>query len=255
MQYTELQKSIAPLVIELEPEDKTIYMGADGRLATKDNLADADLAQGISRVGSSTGLGGAYSLAAVALGADAKEAARMGSIGDGWSPMFTMGAAAVAGIRPPKSKSPPPAPPSNSSGGNRRLPIVNPHFTPSITIADAFQGATLKVSDRLNANRALIPNYLEPWQRRFASRGPWAERIVFGNAVEEALAIGTAPTGLLIHTGNIRPFLLGGPDFIGTGGTPYGGLLFQVTASPQYRDHFENSAPGTIFGVYPSHQP
>jgi len=117
--------------------------------------------------------------------------------------------------------------------------------------------ATVRVAARLNANRAAVPNYLDhEWERQAWRSGvPWAMRIVFGNAVERALARGAAPTGLLIHTGDIRPFQRGGPDMIGAPGSPLEGLLFQATSEPGYWTHVDKSAPETIWGLYPTFAP
>ena len=68
-----------------------------------------------------------------------------------------------------------------------------------------------------------------------------------------SLAAAAKPTGLIIHTGDIRPAPLGSPDFIGALGTPYAGLNFQVTTQAQYlKNHLVNSQVGTIFGLYPT---
>ena len=86
------------------PEDKVKYMDPQsGLIGTSDQLADTNLAHGISNVNPGTGLGGAYSLAAVSLGASAKEAARMGKIGDGWAPIFTMAAAGGIALKKPSA--------------------------------------------------------------------------------------------------------------------------------------------------------
>jgi hypothetical protein len=133
--------------------------------------------------------------------------------------------------------------------GRVKLPIVNPHFDPSVSPATAFQGATESVASKLIADAKLIATHLELHQNAFAAKGPWAQRMVFGNAVENALAKSTATTGLLKHTGGIRPYVKGGPDFVGQG--PWSGLNFQVTTRLQYmNDHLANSPPGTLFGLY-----
>ena len=78
---------------------------------------------------------------------------------------------------------------------------------------------------------------------------------MFGNAVERALAEGSAPTGLILHTGDIRPAPRGGPDFIGARGTPYEGLLIQITTERGYYTHAEKSPPNTVWGLYPTFEP
>ena len=134
-----------------------------------------------------------------------------------------------------------------------RLPIVNPHFTPTKSAADVFQGFTENVAGRLQANPRLFSKYLSPSEQRFVSRGLWAERIKFGNAVERAMAETSEPSGLLIHTGEIRPYNLGGADFVGARGTAFEGLEFQVTSENGFGSHFANSPEGTIFGIYPKY--
>jgi RHS repeat-associated protein len=135
----------------------------------------------------------------------------------------------------------------------RRLPVLDGPVTFTQTPAEAFQGLTDKVAARLRANPKLIAdlNLLTASEQRLAAKGPWAERIVFGNAVERGMELAARPTGLLVHTGDIRPMLLGGPDFIGAPNTPFAGSEFQVTTPGQYmRNHLENSALGTIFGLH-----
>lgn len=136
-----------------------------------------------------------------------------------------------------------------SKASKVKLPIVNPHFSPTKSIEDVFQAATEQVGKKLQAKPSIIPEFLEGWQSDFAARGPWAEKIVFGNAVERALAQSTSGSNLLKHTGDIRPFMKGGADFVGLG--PFKGKLFQVTTWKQMlKDHIVNAADGTIFGIY-----
>jgi hypothetical protein len=161
-----------------------------------------------------------------------------------------MAAMAPMALKQPAPVPPPWSPRGDFGVGKLRLPIVDPHFMPTKSVGEAFQGATVRVATRLTGNQPLISNYLSPGQIRLATFGPWAQRIVFGNAVERALAQGSAPTGLLVHTGDIRPFPLGGPDFVGADMTPFAGFRFQVTTQLQWDRHWENDAPGTIYGLY-----
>ena len=164
----------------------------------------------------------------------------------------------VAASMAPKgvpAAAPPPPPPTSTlasaAAGPRRLPIVNPHFDPIVTPAEAFQGATESVANKLMANPPAIARHLEPWRIKLAEKGLRGQQMVFGNAVERALAEATEGNGLLEHTGDVRPLVKGGPDFVGQG--PYSGLKFQVTTRLQYlRNHLVDSAPGTLFGLYDS---
>jgi hypothetical protein len=159
------------------------------------------------------------------------------------------GGAGNGGGTPPPPR---PALPRRNDGKGPLLPIVHPNFTSTRTKEDVTQQMAMKVSNTLVANPALIPQYLSAGQNRFSSRGFWAQRIVFGLAVENAIATGAAPTGMLIHTGHIRPYVRGGADFVGAPGTPWAGALIQITSVPGYDTHVEKSAPETIWGLYPS---
>ncbi|RWO50943.1 MAG: hypothetical protein EOS11_02095 [Mesorhizobium sp.] len=140
----------------------------------------------------------------------------------------------------------------NSIGdGKRRLELLpGQHFVPNKSVAEAFQGFTTRVASKLEASPSRTASYLTPSQNKFAAYGPWAEKIVFGNAVENAMARAAGPVGFLDHTGNIRPFKLGGADFEGVRGTPWAGYYFQVTTEKQWYKHWMNDAPGTIYGTY-----
>jgi RHS repeat-associated protein len=248
---------IRPLTIPVE--DTWTYMGYGGRVGTAEELARAEMANKLQNVQPPTVIGALYGIAATALGGDTQEAVRMMHVGDQVSslatPVLAIGAMAFAGKGGGSGGSgTPPSPPPPSG---RRLPIVNPHFEPTISPEDAFQGLTMNVYSKLNANRPLIADNLTLSQQQFSTAGKWAERIVFGNALENAMAKGAAPTGLLTHTGGIRPFLLGGADFTGAPGTPYAGLNFQLTTEKQYMRgyHVLNSPEGTLFGLYPGYNP
>jgi hypothetical protein len=141
--------------------------------------------------------------------------------------------------------------PSAAGRAATLLQIANPHFTPTKTEAVVFQSFAERVAAQLQANPSLFSSYLSAGEQGFTARGFWAERIKFGNAVERAMADASAPSGLLIHTGEIRPFTLGGADFVGAPGSPLEGLRFQVTSVAGFEWHFLNSPEGTIFGIYP----
>lgn len=247
---------IRPLT--LPPEDSWIYMGEGGGVGTLEDLELAGMRDKIENMQPPSALGSAYGFAATVLGADSQEIVRMMHVGDQVSalaqPLLAIGAMASTLKGSDKPPPPPPGPPPPSGP---RLPILNPHFEPSITPEDAFQGLTENVFSKLDANRALISDYLSPGELQLSSYGPWAQRIVFGNALERAMAEGAAPSGLLIHTGGIRPFLLGGADFVGAPGTGLAGQNFQLTTVGQYMrgNHVANSPAGTNFGLYPGYKP
>ncbi|MCX4791589.1 hypothetical protein OG369_37480 [Streptomyces sp. NBC_01221] len=243
-----------PIVI---PEDKTLYMGNGGRIGTAEQLDKSDLADRVANLQEPTVVGSLYGVAAVALGADAKESSRMINLGNQLDGVVMGGLAVGAGLgarRGGADGTKRAQPPKNPGEGKVHLPIVNPHFADHAPEAK-FQQATVRVADRLRSNPATIPSHLTPGENRLSSLGPWAQRIVFGNAVERALANAVAPTGLLLHTGDIRPAPRGGPDFTGAPGTPYEGLQFQVTSERGYWTHVEKAAPETIWGLYPAYTP
>lgn len=124
------------------------------------------------------------------------------------------------------------------------------------TIQQEFQQLTMEVFNKLNNNRLLIPKYLKPHEIELAAKAPWLERVVFGNAMERAIANAIAHKGIWNHTGDIRPAPLGGADFMGRPGTRTEGHSAQVTTKNQYlKDHLANGAAGTIFGLYPTYIP
>jgi hypothetical protein len=134
---------------------------------------------------------------------------------------------------------------------NKRLPLApHQHFSDHKTKSPEkiIQAVTVKVSDTLRANPPLISTHLSVGQRRFAALGRWAQRIVFGNAVENAIAKVTEDSGLLRQTGHIRPFKLGGHDFEGIG--PWKKLGFQITSEKGYISHLKKSPHGTLFGLH-----
>jgi hypothetical protein len=267
MDYGQLAEALIPPPEPIYiPEDKTLYMGNGGRVGTSDDLDDMDLADRINGIAPPTITGSLYGVAAVALGGDAKEASKMINIGNQLDAVVMAGIGIGAKMSGPNAakggsgsssqgwRPLPPGAPKDDGIGKRRLPIVNPHFSDNRP-QDRIQGATVAVATKLQNNKPLINNYLTPGESLFSGLGPWAQRIVFGNAVERALAEGSRPTGLLIHTGDIRPAPRGGPDLIGAPGTPYEGLLVQVTSEKGYWTHVGKAAPATVWGLYPGYQP
>jgi RHS repeat-associated protein len=132
-----------------------------------------------------------------------------------------------------------------------RMPLApNQHFPGHKTKSpeQIIQAVTVKVSNTLRANQPSISNHLSEGQIVVASFGRWGQRIVFGNAVENAIAKSTKVTGFLEQTGHIRPFKLGGHDFEGRG--PWAGLGFQITSVKALESHIKKSPLGTLYGVH-----
>ena len=269
MDYGKLAEALIPPPEPLYiPEDKTLYMGNGGMVGTSDALDEADLGNRIAGLQQPTITGSLYGVAAVALGGDAKEAAKMINIGNAMDKMVQAGIGAAAMLKSRPGAGPgagsgssdkgwrplPPGPPKDSGAGKRHLPLVNPHRSDNRP-QDRIQGATENVAAKLQANKPLINRYLTPSESKLAGLGPWAQRIVFGNAVERALAEGSRPTGLLTHTGDIRPAPRGGPDLTGVPGTPFEGMLVQITSEKGYWTHAGKVDPATTWGLYPGYQP
>ncbi|MFC7761074.1 hypothetical protein ACFQY4_25865 [Catellatospora bangladeshensis] len=126
---------------------------------------------------------------------------------------------------------------------------------PDRPVQEVFQGATDLVDAKLRPNPTLAGQYMEPYERDWGGLGLFGQRMAYGHAVERALARGAAPTGLLIHTGDNRPLVRGGPDFVGAPGTPFAGMEFQVTTQGGYYTHVYKAAPGTYWGLYPTYTP
>lgn len=131
------------------------------------------------------------------------------------------------------------------------LPVVGGHFSghSKKSPEQLIQGAVEPISNRMRSNPRLMSLHLTKGQIGLSYLGRWAQRIVFGNAVENALANSTRHTGILEQVGHVRPFKLGGPDFVGKG--PWSGLNIQITSIKQLETHMENQAyKGTIYGVH-----
>jgi RHS repeat-associated protein len=251
-------------ILKLPPGSNWIYMGEGGRVGTEDELAEAELAEKLENIHPPSEIGALYGIAATVLGADAKNVAHMIQVGDQLnnivSPILSMTIMASAaknkteggsldvtkpGFSTDTTTSPTPdvvQPPTNA-----RSPLVDWHYDPAMTPQEAVQDLADMVHAKLTGNRALISDYLSDSEIQFAARGPWAERMVFGKALERAMGEAAAPSGLLVQTGDALMNQKGSPDLMGLPGTPFQGLEFQVTTVNQYRRGVHESKDGTLF--------
>ena len=141
----------------------------------------------------------------------------------------------------------------SGGGGGGRLPLVHPHFETTIPPEQAIRVPPNKLPPS-SMLTGLLSTTTSPQGNNFRRMAP-GRSASFGNAVERALAESSAGTGLLIHTGDIRPAPLGGADFVGAPGTPYKGLQIQITTEPGYWTHVDAAPADTIWGLYPSFKP
>ncbi|SCG64002.1 SpvB/TcaC N-terminal domain-containing protein [Micromonospora humi] len=276
-----------PIVV---PEDKMLYMGAGGRTGTAEDLDAIELGERIANIQQPTIVGSLYGVTAVALGADAQEAARMINLGNSVDNVVMAGlfVGAGAGRLGGKGGGGSGAFGGGGSGGGSgsgggggtggggggsgggggdtpgyrrnadgkvQLNVLPGATVPQRDVQQVFQGAVSQVDARLRMDPVLAGKYMRNYERDWGGLGLFGQRMAYGHAVERALAAGAAPTGLLIHTGDNLPLIRGGPDFVGAPGTPFAGKEFQVTTQSGYYTHVYKAAPGTYWGLYPTYTP
>lgn len=147
---------------------------------------------------------------------------------------------------------------SNVLREGKRLAIVNPHFKPTLSPEQAFQGTQKLIVSRFARNPASVGNYLKPGEMQglldsqaYARMGDWGDLelqapTLFGKAVERALASSGQRTGLLDPIGQLRGAggrFVSSPDFRGLG--PYQGMFFESTTNSALPAHLVKGYPTT----------